>query len=226
MFSYLTRLLFPPKCKFCQKILSSTETDLCLPCRTNAPVFGKPKRNFQLIAQWTAVWYYRDGVRNSIRRFKFHNARSYANFYAKMIALRLKSQPFNGAVDVITWVPVSKRRRLHRGYDQAQLLAKALAKELDIPAVRGLKKIRHTRAQSGIKEASARRANVFNSYKGINSSDLADKRVLLVDDIITTGATASECAKMLHVSGATHIYLAAIAAASNEKDKQVIHNAF
>lgn len=217
MFSFLTRLLFPPKCKFCQKILSSQETDLCLPCRTNAPAFGKPKRNFQLIAQWTAVWYYRDDVRNSIRRFKFRNARGYGNFYAKMMALRLKSQPFNGTIDVITWVPVSTRRRLRRGYDQAQLIAKALSKELDIPAVRGLKKTRHTPAQSGIKDASARRANVFNSYKGINPSAFTDKRVLLVDDIITTGATASECAKMLHVSGATHIYLAAVAAASNEK---------
>ena len=163
------------------------------------------------------MWYYRDDVRNSIRRFKFRNARGYGNFYAKMMALRLKSQPFNGTIDVITWVPVSTRRRLRRGYDQAQLIAKALSKELDIPAVRGLKKTRHTPAQSGIKDASARRANVFNSYKGINPSAFTDKRVLLVDDIITTGATASECAKMLHVSGATHIYLAAVAAASNEK---------
>ena len=220
MLSYLTHLLFPPKCHFCRCILSDTETDLCHRCREAAPEFIRAKRNFHLIAHWTAVWYYKDGVRNSIRRFKFYNARGYADFFAKAIAIKLREESFPADFDVLTWVPVSPLRRFSRGYDQSELLARALGKELGVTPVPGLKKFRHTRPQSGIRNSAERRANVFNAYQGINQSAFSGKKVLLVDDVVTTGATASECAKTLLVSGATHIFLAAIAATPNHKSRR------
>ena len=217
MIDFLIELFFPPKCHFCQKLLERGETDLCHKCRKEAPVFSTPKRNFQLIAQWTAVWYYRGNVKDSIRRFKFYNARSYADFFGKAIAMKLQEDPFRNNFDILTWVPVSPLRRFTRGYDQAELLAQALGRELSMTPVPGLVKQRHTKPQSSIHDRTLRRANVFNAYRGINPTLFNGKRVLLVDDVVTTGSTASECAKMLLVSGATHIYLAAVAAATNEK---------
>lgn len=218
--SFLTRLLFPPKCHFCRKVLADNETDLCHGCRSDAPEFIRPKRQIHLIAQWTAVWYYKDDVRNSIRRFKFCNARSYAGFFARAIAMKLQEDPFASDFDVLTWVPVSRLRRFARGYDQSELLAHALGEELGMAPVPGLVKLRHTKPQSGIHSGAERRANVFNAYRGTNASQFAGKRVLLVDDVVTTGATASECAKMLLVSGATDVFLAAVAAAPNHKSRR------
>ena len=220
MISVLLHLLFPPKCHFCQKVLDLHETDLCHNCRKEAPEFTRPKRNFQLIAQWTAVWYYRGNVPNSIHRFKFYNARNYANFFGKALAARLQDACLDQCFDVLTWVPTSYRRQLNRGYDQSKLLAQAVGKELGIKPVRGLKKLRHTRPQSGIHDSAERRANVFNAYVGVNKTKFAGKRVLLVDDVVTTGSTASECAKMILANGATHVYLATIAAASNDKTRR------
>ena len=220
MDSVLLRLLFPPKCHFCGKILTYQETDLCHSCRENAPEFTHAKRNFQLIAHWTAVWYYKDGVSKSIRKFKFYNARSYAKFFARAIAVKLLEDPFEKEIDVLTWVPISARRRFARGYDQSELLARALGKELGITPVRTLKKIRNTEPQSGIRNAAMRRANVFGAYKVVEDCNLKRKRILLVDDVITTGATVSECAKTIMVSGASCVYAVAVAATPNDKSRR------
>ena len=141
MDSVLLRLLFPPKCHFCRKVLTHRETDLCHRCREDAPEFTRSKRSFQLIAHWTAVWYYKGNVARSIRKFKFYNGRSYAKFYARAIAMKLKDEPFEQDIDILTWVPISPLRQFQRGYDQSELIAKALGKELGITPVRILKKI-------------------------------------------------------------------------------------
>ena len=210
-------LLFPKKCILCRKILSNDETDLCHDCRINAPEFSAAKNNIPFVAGWTTVWYYRDNVKNSIHRYKFRNARGYAAAYGRFLALRI--QQMQVEFDSITWVPVSFRRRFQRGYDQVELLAKAVSKELDIPLLPTLKKTRHTRTQSGIKDASQRKANVLGAYSPLPVCEIAEKTLLLLDDVITTGATASECAKILQTAGAEKIYCAAIASAHNNKHK-------
>lgn len=213
----LIALLFPPRCHFCRCLLQENETDLCHSCRSSQPEFIRAKRSFTLIAQWTAVWYYKDKVRKSIQRFKFYNARGYANFYAREMAIRLQEASFAEDFDVLTWVPVSPLRRLTRGYDQAELLAIALGKELHMVPVKALRKIRHTKPQSTIRDAAMRRANIMNAYTAEKATKLKDKRILLVDDVVTTGATASECAKTLLFQGAKKVSLVAVAAAYHHK---------
>ena len=208
--------LFPPKCVLCRKLLTSKETDLCCSCRKNAPELPNTKRSIPFVAQWTAMWYYKDTVRKSIQRFKFYNCRSNAVSYGRLLSFKLLEK-YPEAPDLITWVPISSLRHFSRGYDQAELLAKAISKELGVPVVSTLKKIRHTRPQSTILDSAQRRANVLGAYKVRNPNTIADKRVLLVDDVITTGATASECAKMLMTGGAEQVLFAAIAATSNDK---------
>lgn len=167
------------------------------------------------VAQWTAMWYYKGNVRKSIQRFKFYNCRSNAVAYGRLLSFKLLEN-YSQLPEMITWVPISFRRRLSRGYDQSQLLADALGKELGIPVVSTLRKIRHTKPQSTLKDAAQRRANVLGAYKVRDCQAITGKQILLVDDVITTGATASECAKTLTVGGAEKIYFAAIAATSND----------
>ena len=215
MLHWITSLLYPPKCVLCRRLLTKDETDLCHTCRAEAPVFKKTNKSFSFIAGWTAVWYYMDNVRKSILRYKFSNARNYAGFYGKMIALRLLEEEIE--FDVLTWVPTGFIRKLRRGYDQAALLAEAVGKELSIPAIRTLHKIRQVAPQSRLKEAAHRKANILGAYKPVGQNVCGGKRILLIDDIVTTGSTANECARILKMAGATEIYLAAIAAAPQLK---------
>lgn len=216
MFDGLIRLLFPPKCVLCKKLLNPNETDLCHSCWEQAPVFSKEKINFSFVARWTAVWYYKDNVRNSLLRYKFGRRRSYASCYGRYLAMKLQNTDLYQP-DVLVWVPISRRRRMVRGFDQVALLAQVVAKELNIPASPALKKIRHTPPQSGLRSVAERRANVLGAYRVIRPEDVRDRHVLLLDDIITTGATVSECARMLTMAGATQIDCAALAAAPHDK---------
>ena len=211
----MLRLIFPPKCVLCRKLLTHQETDLCHHCRENVPVFRRAKRRIPFVAQWTSLWYYKEDVRRSIHRFKFGGFRNYADIYGRLLGIKLQERP-QADIDVLTWVPVSSLRRLKRGYDQSALLAKALGKELGIPVKALLKKVRHTPPQSGIQEAAKRRANVLGAYRARNPAEIQDKTILLVDDVLTTGATASECAKTLAIAGAKQVLFAAVAAVEND----------
>ncbi len=219
MTDLIARLLFPPKCHFCRELLSGDETDLCHSCRKSAPEISGRKRKLPYIAQWTAVWYYKDSVRSCIHRFKFWNARGYADFFAREMAMRIQQDQWQTQFDALSWVPVSTLRRMKRGYDQSQLLAQALGRELGMEAVPLLKKVRHTPPQSRIKDAPRRRANVLGAYRCIDPAAAQGQRILLVDDVVTSGATGCECSKMLMIHGAKSVYLAAVGAAAHDKNK-------
>ena len=210
-----SRLLFPPKCVLCRKLLEENETDLCRRCRIHTPEFSNAQKKLPYLAGWTALWYYEGNVRGSILRFKFYNARSYAETYGRMLAMKLLQEeiPF----DILTWAPISALRKWRRGYDQVELIAKAVGQQLGIEAVPTLKKVRHNPPQSGLGDASQRRANVLGVYRALNEDRLRGKRILLLDDIMTTGATAGECARILLTAGAKEVYCATVAVASHNK---------
>ena len=212
----MLRMIYPPKCILCTRFLTKEETDLCHDCRKSAEPFPGTKTNIPFVAHWTALWYYKDNVRDSIHRFKFGNRRHYAESYGRLLGLRLCDSIYAEA-DLITWVPVSTLRKLRRGYDQSKLLADALGKELSLPVVKVLKKIRHTPPQSNLGQAPQRRANVLNAYRIIDPKLVVGKRILLLDDVVTTGATASECARVLLTAGAKEINLATVAVAKHDK---------
>lgn len=212
----ILNLLFPPKCVLCQKVLEKQETDLCHKCRTDSPECAGVHKNFSFLDSWIAIWYYKGYIRKSILRFKFYGARHYAAVYGRLLAMRIL-QEYAEEFDVLTWVPVSKLRRLTRGYDQAQLLAEAVGQELGLTPVSTLCKVRHNRAQSGITGQAKRRANVLGAYKAVWPQQLHGKRVLILDDVITTGATAGECARVLLTAGAKEVHCGCIAAAHNHQ---------
>ena len=214
----IARLLFPEKCLLCGKLLQETEHLLCRKCAAETPEASGLKKKIPMLSGSFSLWYYEDHVRQSILRFKFHRRRSYALGYGWFLAQKL--QDVYQRYDLITWVPVSRRRKLKRGFDQVELIAHALCKELQVTPAACLKKIRHNPPQSSIASAAQRRANVLGVYKVPDPALVAGKRILLLDDIITTGATISECAKMLMAAGAKEVYGVAVAATRQYKSNQ------
>ena len=207
---------FPPKCVLCKTLLKETESDLCRNCRENAPECGSHKIKLSFLAQWTGLWYYKDAVRESVLRFKFRRCRGFAHTYGTMLARKLQD-PAYSQWDVLTWIPISGIRKWFRGYDQTELIGQAVAKELGIPLTQTLRKIRHTKPQSGMGDAAHRRANILGAYEVVDASLVKKQRILLLDDIITTGATASEAARTLLIAGAKEVKLATVAVAHHDK---------
>lgn len=206
----ILRLLFPPKCVLCGGLLRKLELDICHACRENAPVTEGRRSKRRYLANWTAVWYYEGNARESLLRYKFSGRRNYAKSYGRLLAVRIE-QDFPDGFDVLTWVPISRKRKYKRGFDQVELLAKAVGKELDKPAIRLLRKIRDNPAQSSLKHSAQRRANVLGAYQAVSPFPALGKRILLLDDIITSGSTAQECARVLLSAGAATVYCAAMA---------------
>ena len=208
----ILRLLFPPKCILCGKLLTDAETDLCRSCRTDSPECHKNNLTFSFLDSWAAVWYYDGYIRKSLHRYKFGKARHYAPAYGRLLAMKLLAEYPEG-FDVLTWIPVSRIRKFTRGYDQVELLAAAVGRELGMEPVRTLRKLRNNPPQSGIDRIEKRRANVLGIYRAENPDLVKGKRVLLLDDILTTGATAGECARVLLTAGAREVHCGCIAVA-------------
>ena len=207
----ILRLLFPPKCVLCGKLLQEEETDLCHSCRTDTeecPV--SRQRKLQFLDSWLGVWYYESWVRRSIIRFKFRGARGYAACYGRILAMKLRNEYPEG-FDLLTWVPVSGLRKFFRGYDQVELIAHTVGQELEMEPVALLKKVRHNRPQSSIKGDAHRRANVLGVYRVTEPEVLKNKKILLLDDVITTGSTVGECARVLLTAGCAEVHCGAVA---------------
>lgn len=214
----ITHLLFPEKCLLCCKLLRSSENILCCHCAADAPEALTLKERIPFLSGSFALWYYENDVRDSLLRFKFLHRRSNARGYGAILAMKLPEALKQ--YDLITWIPVSRWRKLTRGFDQVEMIAYALCKELQVTPAGCLKKIRHNPPQSSIPSAAQRRANVLGAYQVPDPGLVAGKRILLLDDIITTGATISECAKMLMAAGAKEVYGVAVAAARKHKSNQ------
>lgn len=219
LFDFVSGWLFPKKCVLCSRILEKEELDLCRKCRVEAPECGISRTKYPFLDRWTALWHYQDKVRRSILRYKFYGRRNYAAAYARLLGMKLMKED-RVDVDLITWVPISAKRLKKRGFDQCQLLAEKLSLELDIPAVSLLKKIRDNPPQSGIVGHAHRKANVLGAYIATDPRTLNGKRILLLDDILTTGATAGECARILLTAGAEEVHLGVVAAANHQPTKK------
>ena len=211
---FVLDLLFPPKCVFCGKVLDSSESGFCRRCQRELPWLtdGEAELTGEFFSLCAAPLRYQDKVLDSIHRYKFKGRRGYHKVYGKLVAQCVHDH-LDGRYDLITWVPLSDRRKRERGYDQAFLLASAAALELGDVAVETLRKERNTDPQSGITEDAQRRANVLGAYTPVDPELVAGKRVLLIDDVVTTGSTLSECARTLRTMGAEDVVCAALARA-------------
>lgn len=214
---YFLSLLYPPKCMFCGKLLKNEDVPYCATCFEKLPDYDDADRCLSGFDQVIATFFYDGPIRDGLLRYKFHGLHSGGKVFGKWLAGTIADK-LQGECQIISWVPCSMIRRWQRGYDQAELLAKAVAEELGVECVRVLRKIRHNPAQSGLHGVAKRRANVIGAYVPCNHERWQGKRILLVDDILTTGATLCECGKTLHIAGADALVCAVVAAASDDSN--------
>lgn len=208
----LLSLLYPKKCPFCQKLIDEDRL-LCRSCQSRLPFIpaATQPRLLPNVDACYSVLYYQDSVRQSILRYKFGGAASYAEIYSHFLG---KCIDENGITcDIITWVPLSRARLRKRGYDQARLLAEGISLITGTECVPMLRKIRNNPAQSGTKDAAARKKNVSGVYVSCADCSPSGKSVLIIDDIVTTGSTLSECARILKNEGASRVTALTLAAA-------------
>lgn len=215
----LLDILYPPKCAVCGGLLERAREDLCPRCRRELPWVTAGPGKCDFVSRVTAPLYYEDQVREALLTYKFRGVPARGAAFGRLIAEDLRKRHLLD-FDMITWVPLSRARRRKRGYDQARLLAEPVAKALGTGAAPALRKVRDIPAQSGINAPEARRANVSGVYAVTRPELVRGKRVLLVDDIITTGATVSECARMLMLAGAEEVFAAAVAVPRSGKYKK------
>jgi len=217
MLSELLDLLFPPKCPFCGKLLEEGQALLCPNCQRDLPwIQGKQaERKLEFVDLCASPMWYQDNVRKSHHRYKFSGVLAYVEPYVTLME-QCVADHLAGCFDVVAWVPLSRKRLRKRGYDQSQLLAQRLAEKLGVPCERLLKKVRDTKAQSDLERESERRANVLGAYETYPGAEVAGRRILLVDDVVTTGSTLSECARMLRTAGAAGVVCVTLASAGKD----------
>lgn len=189
--------LFRPQCAACSVLSASP---FCRPCAdTLVPA-----------ASEIAAWQFGGALASAIRRLKFagatHVARTLAPLWSPLIAIE------RGAL--IVPVPLHWRRRWRRGFDQTWLLATHACNDARIePPVTALRRTRHSPAQSTL-PANERAANVAGAFEVI--ADVRDRKIVLVDDVVTTGATLASATRALYTAGAAHITHVAVAIAVRE----------
>lgn len=215
----LLDLLYPPKCPFCGALLRKGDL-LCPDCRRDLPWLtgAAGEKRVELTAGCVSALRYEGKVRKAIHGFKFGGKSARSVPFGILVAQAVRDHGV--AADLVTWPSLSKRRLRERGYDQAKLLAETVGKELDLPVVRTLDKA-HRPAQSGLEDESSRRANLLGAYSAVEPERFAGKTILLVDDIVTTGATLSECAKTLRLAGAEKVVCATLAKAEGKGDRNM-----
>ena len=215
----LLNLLFPPKCPFCRRILDSP--GVCDTCRKELPWTEEHAavREGPDGLRCAAPLWYEGKVREAILRLKFYGAAATAETLGALMA-QCAAEHLSGEFDLVTWVPVSRKRRWKRGYDQAELLARAVCRAWGVKPVALLRKTMNNPAQSGLKEDAARRANVLGVYEMRPGAEVSGRRVLLIDYVCTTGATLTECSKVLREAGADAVVCACVAHARRERDRR------
>lgn len=213
-------LLYPPKCPFCQHILDEPRSPLCRSCMTKLPWLqgAHSQRKIDFAEGCVSPLRYEGAVREAIHRYKFSNIAAYGQPLGILMAQCVQDHP-EIQVDMVTWTPLSRKRRWERGFDQAELLANSLGHELGLPVQGTLKKVRHTSRQSTLEEESQRRANVRGAYALRKHTQVKGKHILLVDDVVTSGATLEECAAMLRLAGAERIWCVVLAQAGKKDGK-------
>ena len=225
-------LFYPSRCPLCGQIPQTADPhgDVCDMCRAKLVYTGENycmkcgrpilserdeycrdcQRHSRSFARCRAVFSYQGAVRTSLYRFKYANKREYAGYYGREMWQYLGDWIQSLHADVIVPVPIHKKRYRQRGYNQAALLAKELSRLSGIPAdTKTLVRIRNTMPQKQL-TALERTANLKGAF-AVRSPELKGKRILLTDDIYTTGSTLDAAAQTLTKAGAQTVYAVCVA---------------
>jgi len=219
IFDFISCIFYPNRCVFCDSLLPPSE-NICEECYDTLPFVkgeicyrcGLKKEECVCKKQGgfydgiVSVFYYKDSVKNAIRNFKFHGNKYAYRKLAPLMAECFKERYADIHFDCIAYVPMERKRKRKRGYNQSELLAKELSDILKIPCADNLiLKIFPTELQHECTELE-RKGNLLGAFDINKDFDINGKTVLLVDDVKTSGATLNECGKMLFLYGAERVF--------------------
>ncbi|MBI4180858.1 MAG: ComF family protein [Chloroflexi bacterium] len=216
-------ILFPKRCVGCGR-----EGDfICDSCRSSltrvipplCPVCGKPQSSVILCSSCVREQARINGIRSpfrfdgvmrqAIHQLKYRNLRALAAPLAQLLNDYLMTNPVPG--EVLVPVPLYRKRLRERGYNQSSLLARELGKLTSLPVVDDcLTRVRHTTPQARTASVGERKSNVANAFSCVDNR-LRDKRILLIDDVSTSGATLDACAAGLKAGGAASVWALVLA---------------
>lgn len=187
-----------PACMKCGKEIGSRDQEYCADCIRRKKSFT---RGFALLN-------YDSRAAVSMAAVKYHNKREYLDFYARAAALRFEKQFRQAGIQVIVPVPVHASRLKTRGFNQAAVLAEKLSAELGIPWEELLIRVKKTDPQKSLGSAE-RLKNLRGAFEAEQEAGKWE-RVLLVDDIYTTGSTAEICSRALLKTGVKQVFVFAV----------------
>lgn len=226
MWSDLVNLIFPQVCVSCQSLLLNTEKQLCLSCSGRLPVIRPDcKEGYHELIQrfWGRVpishalpflhMTRKGSVQKMVHQIKYKGNVELAVMLGNW-AGSTYSSPYAKEFDLLVPVPLHFKKIKIRGYNQSEEFAKGIANQWDIPVnTRAIHRIQFTETQTK-KSKYDRWLNVEEVFKVVNPEDVLGKRILLIDDVITTGATLEACANVLIDAGAKSIGIGSIALAA------------
>ena len=188
-----------PRCKKCGKPVRYQEQEFCYDCQ---------KRNFAF-EQGKSVWIHQGAVKWSIYQYKYHDKRIFGKFYAQEMIRLYGSWIKENQIDLIVPVPLHRKRKRMRGYNQAEILADYLSEMTGIPVEKNMllrHKYTEPQKQLGNKE---RKKNLKNSFS-LEKEVISAKNILIVDDIYTTGSTIDEIANTIRVKFTSKVWFLTI----------------
>lgn len=203
--------IYPPHCVICSARMVSGSRLVCSDCWQQLPRIEPglenelpPQSDFPIMRA-LSVWRYDDDVQKIIHELKYHGKKSLALPIGQEMVQLIASNKAYREADLITPVPLHKTRFRERGFNQSQLIAKAIAAELGKPVVAdAIRRVRYTRPQSKL-GAEERKQNVAGAFTIVDGERLGGKTIILVDDVFTTGSTLRACAQVLHAAKASKI---------------------
>jgi ComF family protein len=222
--SAFTSILFPQNCLACEGVIEKGENDICSICRINLPRTGFHLDNQNIAAQkfWgktqlkhamAYLFFKKEGhVQKLLHQLKYNKEPQIGEILGNWYAQELQDNDFYKNFDIIIPVPMHPKKQKKRGYNQSACFGKGLAEIWQIPLIEnGIVKTKNTISQTK-KSREERYNNMKDGFEIPNTKDIKDKNILLVDDVITTGATLEACANLLLKNGAKTVSIATIAA--------------
>ncbi len=218
----LFRFIFPHRCMICHEVLTGSEEYVCSPCIMYLPTLrlhevegNKMERLYwgQVPIERAAAMfrYDRESVSGLLYGIKYDGKSRLAVWLGEMIGRQMSQSSFFEGIDVIVPVPLSRRRQMKRGYNQAQRLALGISKSTGIPVVDdAVIKVVDNATQTGLNR-QARQINVKGVYRLQRADVLSGKHVLIVDDVVTSGITSMEVAKTIAGAGGCRVSVVSLA---------------
>lgn len=228
---FILSLFFPKRCKFCEKVIDYRE-HICKECEGSLPIIegdvcskcgcekafcncGEKSRYYMSVC---APYYYSGPPREAIKHLKFRNAKHLADGLADDMVSCFNERYKDLEFDFCTFVPAHKSTIKKRGYNQAELLCRSFSEKTGIPFSDLLQKDFKTPSQHTLNE-STRKGNLLGAFslRHKMKESIRDARILLCDDIKTTGSTLDECAKTLLINGAAEVRCITLCVTKNDK---------